>query len=333
LDRTERFYRIERLLRERDSISLAEMMSRLGVSRPTVIRDLAYLRDRMGVPIVFDRARNGYHLADRRDAPRHRLPGLWLNADEIQALRVAARLLVQIEPDLLQAQLAPLEPRLRELLGEDARSAPGPILGDRVCLRAPGRRRVPEGVFQTVAGALLQNRRLRVEHRESGIGRTASRLVSVQRIVHHQDNWFVDAWCHDDESARSIALFFVHSAALAEAPAVLLPPSELARLFDGAYMAADPPGRAAACGEHWARLAFSAECAAEVARHEWHPDQRLRLLDDGRLRVDLPCGEPADWLTLALRYGRHCEVLEPPALRLLVADELMAIARRYAELG
>ncbi|MFN9938741.1 MAG: HTH domain-containing protein, partial [bacterium] len=79
MDRTERFYRIERLLRERASVRLDEFIARLGVSRPTVIRDLAYLRDRMGVPIVFDRGRGGYHLADARESTRHRLPGLWFN--------------------------------------------------------------------------------------------------------------------------------------------------------------------------------------------------------------------------------------------------------------
>jgi predicted DNA-binding transcriptional regulator YafY len=91
---------------------------------------------------------------------------------------------------------------------------------------------------------------------------------------------------------------------------------------------------AAAAGRAgWARLVFSAERAAELVRCHWHPRQRMRLLAGGELQVDLPCADPAQWLGLALQHGRHCEVLGPPALRMLVADELSAIARRYAELG
>jgi predicted DNA-binding transcriptional regulator YafY len=336
VDRTERFYRIERLLRERESISLADLMARLDVSRPTVIRDIAYLRDRMGVPIVFDRARNGYRLADRRESPRHRLPGLWFNADEIRALRVASRLLGQLEPGLLQSQLEPLEPRLRELLGEAGNALADELLLDRVCVLAPGRRHLPEGAFRTVASALLQGRRLSLGYREPGLGRMLGRQVSVQRLVHCQDNWFLDAWCHGEECARSIPLHALASLSLLETAAVLLPLDEVARCFDEAY-----GGAPAAVDEaldkpaamRRVRLVFSPEVAAVIARGNWHPEQRMRLLDDGQLRLDLPCEDPAQWLSLALQYGRHCEVLEPPALRMLVADELMAIARRYSALA
>lgn len=353
MDRTERFYRIERLLRERESISLSDLMARLDVSRPTVVRDIAYLRDRMGVPIVFDRARNGYHLADQRESPRHRLPGLWFNADEIRALRVASRLLVQLEPGFLQSQLEPLEPRLRELLGDEGGALTDAALLERVRVRTAVRHDMPEGAFQTVASALLQRRRLLLGYREASIGRLFGRQVSVQRLVYHRDSWFIDAWIHGDECARTIPLHAVASVSLAEGAALLLPIDEVARYFDQTYgvawapadpaadPAADPPaslapgrpGTAGAAPARRARLVFSAEMAASVARGHWHPDQHLRLLDDGRLRLDLPCEDPAQWLPLVLQHGRHCEVLEPPALRMLVADELTAIARRYSELA
>ena len=354
MDRTERFYRIERLLRERGSISVSDLMARLDVSRPTVIRDIAYMRDRLGMPIVFDRVRNGYHLADGRESPRHRLPGLWFNADEIRALRVASRLLVRIEPDLLTPHVEPLEPRLRELLGDDGGAAADAVLIERVGIRVPGRRRVAEGAFQTIASALLQGRRVSLGYRETGIGRLFGRQVSVQRLVHYQDNWHLDAWVHGTEAACSLPLYCVESLSLTEAAATLLPLDEVARLFDAAYGGRLAPAEAAAAlaaptataataapvapGEankppsRWARLVFSADIAVDVARRQWHPEQRMRLLEDGQLRVDLPFEDPSDWLSLVLQHGRRCEAIEPPALRMLVADELTAIARRYSEL-
>lgn len=56
MDRSERFAIIERLLRSRRTVSFAELQERLEVSRPTLYRDLAYLRDRMGVPLIRDEA-------------------------------------------------------------------------------------------------------------------------------------------------------------------------------------------------------------------------------------------------------------------------------------
>jgi len=45
VDRTERFYRIDRLLRSRHRTSLHGLLDELGVARAAVVRDIQYLRD------------------------------------------------------------------------------------------------------------------------------------------------------------------------------------------------------------------------------------------------------------------------------------------------
>ena len=51
MDRTERFYKIEELLRQRKAVSFAALQAELEVSRSTLKRDLEYLRTRMHAPI------------------------------------------------------------------------------------------------------------------------------------------------------------------------------------------------------------------------------------------------------------------------------------------
>ncbi len=78
--RTERFYRIDQLLRNQRSVSLRQLIDNLEVSRATVRRDLEYLRDRIGAPLVWDRNLRGYRYDTNSDeAPRQPLPGLWLS--------------------------------------------------------------------------------------------------------------------------------------------------------------------------------------------------------------------------------------------------------------
>lgn len=47
MSRTERYATIERLLRSRRAIGFAELQARLEVSRATLFRDIAHLRDRL----------------------------------------------------------------------------------------------------------------------------------------------------------------------------------------------------------------------------------------------------------------------------------------------
>lgn len=57
MDRTERFYKIEMLIRSRGCVSFAELREALEVSPATLKRDLQYLRERMDAPIEYDAAR------------------------------------------------------------------------------------------------------------------------------------------------------------------------------------------------------------------------------------------------------------------------------------
>ena len=76
MDRLERFYKIDRLLKERKVVSFALFSEALGMSRASVKRDLEYMRSRFNAPIEYDRSLNGYRFGAARSGPRYELPGL-----------------------------------------------------------------------------------------------------------------------------------------------------------------------------------------------------------------------------------------------------------------
>ena len=77
MNQTERFYKIDQLLKDGARASFAKLQAALGVSRATLKRDLEYLRTRLNAPIEYDRAANAYTLATPGTGPRYELPGLW----------------------------------------------------------------------------------------------------------------------------------------------------------------------------------------------------------------------------------------------------------------
>ena len=54
MDRTERFYKIQSLLMGKPSVTMKQMQGALEVSRATLNRDLAYMRDRLHIPFAWD---------------------------------------------------------------------------------------------------------------------------------------------------------------------------------------------------------------------------------------------------------------------------------------
>ena len=87
MERTERFYKIDRLLRDNRSVPLERFLEVLSVSKATFKRDIEYMRDRMSAPIVWDRELRGYVFEENvEDHQAYELPGIWFNQSEIFAL-------------------------------------------------------------------------------------------------------------------------------------------------------------------------------------------------------------------------------------------------------
>ncbi len=322
MDRTERFYLIDRLLRDRRCLSLSSLMHELGISRATLLRDLTYMRERLHAPIEFDRSRGGYRLT--QDSGRYALPGMWFNATEIHALLAMQQLLRDIEPGLLAPHVAPLERRLQQLMGGGGFAASAVMQRIRL---VPAAKRAHRGAFfEVAASALLARRQIRVTHFNRNSGETSTRDLSPQRLVYYRDNWYLDSWCHLRQDLRSFAVDALQAVMALPEPAAEVEPERVAERFDGGYGIFSHPSASL----QWARLRFTAWRSRWVEAEQWHPQQRLSKLDTGEVELEVPYHDPRELVGEVLRYGKDCAVLSPPALREAVAGEVRAMAEVYS---
>lgn len=99
MERTERFYKINELLRAKRVVSFSALLSALEVSPATLKRDLKFLCERLHNPIVYSRELGGYQLrAPDAGGPRaHELPGLWFSPREIHALLTMQQLVAGLD--------------------------------------------------------------------------------------------------------------------------------------------------------------------------------------------------------------------------------------------
>lgn len=321
MDRTERFYKIDQLLKNSNAVTFARFHDVLGVSRSTVKRDLEYMRERFNAPIEYVRSSNSYHFGKTRPGPRYELPGLWFNATEIYALLTTLQLLGSLEPGALGAQAPALVERLRAILGGGDHS--WQEVENRIRIFQPERREGNATWFSVIAAALLKRRRLFIRHYNRNEDRTTEREVSPQRLVHYRDNWYLDGYCHLREGLRSFAVDAIQNAVLKDAPAKEVPKAELDAYLGSGY------GIFAGRKVEWATLKFTLKTARWVSAQRWHPDERHRVEKDGSYVLELPYADDRELVMEILKFGPDAEVLAPPALRQRVADALTRAAERY----
>lgn len=321
MERNERFGIIQRLLKGRRTVALAELKERLEASRSTIFRDLAYLRDRLGVPVVHDPEAGGYRLDGCADS--HELPGLWFSAEEIHALLTMQQLLANLDPGgVLGPHIEPLKGRLAKLL--ESGEHPAAEVGRRIRILTIAARRYPAEHFQAIASALLRRRRLLIGYDSRGRGeRTEQREISPQRLVHYRDNWYLDAWCHWRGALRNFSVDAVARARMLDTPALEIDSAQLDDALGTGY------GIFAGRDVRQASLRFTPERARWVAHERWHPDQVGRWDAHGHWLLDLPYADPRELVMDILRHVPEVEVLAPEELRDEVVRRLRAGLRGH----
>src|SRR5690348_7590629 len=266
MDRSERYYKIDRLLKARRVVSFADFKKELGMSAASVKRDLAYMRDRYKAPIEYDREANGYRYVTAGAGPRHELPGLWFSASEVLALLSTLRMLGELQPGVVDVE--PLRERLRAILGTGDHS--WQEVEKRIRIFQPERRAADPQHFGIAATAVLRRTQLWIRHYNRKKDEQTERDVSPQRLVNYRGTWYLDAWCHLRNDLRSFAVDAIRDARLLDARAKEIADAELDAHLGAGY------GIFAGKRVEWATLRFTPEAGRWVSAQTWHPQQRAK---------------------------------------------------------
>lgn len=325
MDRTERFYKIQALLRQRRLVTMRQLCDALEVSRATVCRDLDYLRDRLGVPVSWDALQRAYRLDGiEGQVDGHELPGVWFSEREIHALLTIIELMAQLEPEgLLSQRIAPFRERLEQLLEQGTGSASEAL--KRIRIIPMGQRQISSDHFQLIAHGLLKRRRLHIAYYGRQADIIVPREISPQRLVYYRDNWYLDAYCHLRDGLRSFSIDAIRLANLLDGEAVELGEPEVNAFFESSYGIFNGPSRQVA------RLKFTPFRARWVARERWHPEQVSVLMPDGSYLLDVPYGQDWELIQDILKQGPDVEVLAPESLRDKVTEAIAAMASVYGK--
>jgi len=308
----ERIYQFHELMRgRRTALPMAAIVEQMACSKRTVKRVTRFMRDHLRAPLEFDREYGGYRYRNES----YELPGLWFSATEMLALLSLQKLLGELGPGLLDAQLAPFKTRIENILQSEHLNDAGI---QRIRLLRMSARISDHTCFQTVAGALLHRRQLHITYHARGDNSETVRTVSPQRLVHYRDNWHLDAWCHERQALRTFALDRIRAARMLEDRATDIPEAQL----DAHY--ADGYGIFAGEARHTAILRFTPERARWIADETWHPRQQGQWLDTGEYELRIPYADPRELVMDILRHVPEVEVVATENLRREVLARLLA---------
>lgn len=315
----DRLYAYKTLLSGRRAVPRQEILEKLEISLATFKRDLAKLRDRLNIPVIFDRDLQGYKLENSEK--REELPGLWFTQEEILALLTIQNMLDQLEPGLLGPKLQPLQKKLDSMLASQGLDAQ--VLAQRIRLVHAGKRRLKLKCFELVAKATIERKKIKIQHFNRQTGESVERVISPQQIVHYRDNWYVDAWCHLRNEVRSFSVDAIIRCEDLQHDAKELNTEALRNSMQSGY------GIFGGSAKEWAKVKFTPERARWVKREEWHPEQKSHEAADGSYLLEIPYSDERELMGDLLRHGSNVTVISPSRLKEKMRLELRKMLQSY----
>ena len=289
----------------------------LEVSAKTVMRDVEFMRDRLGLPLAYDAVKHGFHYT----APVRDFPVMKVSQGEVAALLLAQKSLEQFRGTTFERPLAAAFRKLSHSLGGDMEIA-WHELEQALSVRSSGAGLADMQVFDALAQAVMEGAEVEFAYTKLSGEKSEQRTVRPYHLGCIENQWYL--FGHDGArgAVRTFALPRVRAVERTGVRFRRPKNFSLAKILEGSF-AVFEGGQA-----RRVRVRFAGVAARLVGERVWHATQKLKA-DARGLVLEMRVGLSPDLRQWVLGWGAEAEVLEPPELRRAVAGLAKAAAAVY----
>ena len=312
----ERMLRIHEELRRGSLINCTRLVRDLEVSRKTIVRDIAFMRDRLDLPIEYDARINAY----RYTHPVNSFPAVQVTEGELMALLVARRAVEQYKGTPFHRQLEIAFDKLTGGLKDRISFSPADELSS-VSFKNMGLGKADLTVFNALSAAVLKQNEVSFDYRKPGDSRRTRRRVQPYHLSHRQNLWYLVGHDIERDALRTFAVPRIADVRVLAATFVRPPDFSPEKFFANAL------GVLGGSGDYRVRLRFAA--ADRVRERVWHESQGLRDLSDGGIELTMHLGALPEAESWILSWGDQVEVLAPTELIRSIQETVVRLVARY----
>jgi predicted DNA-binding transcriptional regulator YafY len=320
-DQLSRQWRLLQLIDRPVGITVDDAAGELGCHRRTIWRDLRVLQD-AGFPLFDEKAADGYRGLWRLSPEfRANLP-LKLTLAEMAALVMSRDLLASLGASALGPSISAAFEKLSRVLSKDALHLLD-RMRETIGVRALGAKlQTPVAEFiPALQSALLDRRTVRARYYSYSRDEEMQRSIDPYQLTYFNGGVYLVGHCHLRQTVRVFAIERIRSLQVLRSTFTIPLTFDAKEYLEGAWgiLRGDLVT---------VRVLFSKAVARYIKGRLWHPSQKFRELDDGRLEVNLRVADTLEVRRWILGYGVHAEVLEPVPLRGALRAEAEALVAR-----
>lgn len=306
----------------RFGMTINELRREMGVTRRTLYRDLDMLED-AGYRFVKEGGGGGLSKKWRFPPGMRKAPDKPYTESELLSLYFCMNLLQPFRGTPLRDGLESILAKIEATFTEKEREYFGDLLFTHVAKMTPSKdyRRHAASVG-ILSRACLERRKVEVTYR-AGDNKSKTYSFGPYCIAYYGGELYTIGWSDLRESVRTLRVDRI--AAIRplgerfERPGDFDPEDYLGRSF-GIYSEGQ---------QERVRIEFAREAARVVREREWHPTQRIEERPGGKVILKMTVQGLAEVARWVLYHAPYARVLEPEALRVLVAENAARVASTH----
>jgi predicted DNA-binding transcriptional regulator YafY len=314
----ERMLRIHQQLKDERYPNCRTLAEELEVVQKTIQRDLDFMRDRLNLPIEYDRQHSGFHYTE----PVTSFPSIEVSEGEIVALFVAQKALAQYAGTPFEQTLRAAFQKITSGL-EDRVMFGWEDLDSSISFRGIGRSVADLDVFQAVSKAVLSSEEISFDYHKLRSPDYERRRVQPYHLGSVENQWYLFAFDLDRRQIRTFVLSRMravkHDGTKFQRPDNF----SIERHLRGSF------GVFSATGEFAVRIRFDQFAGMLIREREWHPSQKVKVLPDGGCELALELASLEEVERWILSWSDHAQVLDPPELVQSVRHRMEAALQHY----
>jgi proteasome accessory factor B len=306
--------RIHQAIQSGSFPNASNLAQQLEVSTKSIHRDLEFMRDRLQLPLEFDRARLGYFYTEAVSA----FPTVQITEGELFALVVAEKALQQyrgtsFEKPLLSA-IKKMEQSLPETISLDLADVERAI-----SFRTRAEPILDLKVFDGLAKATAARQQVELTYRKPGMQQTEQRLVDPYHLANINGEWFLFAFDHLRKDIRTFVPARIKSIRSTGKSFVRQKQFSLDARLRNSF------GVHSGAGAYDVELRFNARVADYIREKKWHDSQELRVLSNGEVELRMKLSSLLEVERWVLGWGGNAVVVRPVELAQAVKDSAKRI--------
>jgi len=314
----ERMLRIHQAIQSGGYPNASTLARELEVSVKSVQRDLAFMRDRLDLPLAYHPQRYGYFYTEEVGA----FPSLQITEGELFALLVAEKALQQYRGTNFEKPLVSAFKKMAASL-PDTVSIHLADWDQAISFRTSALPILDLDTFDALARAAARREQIEIVYRKPGRTAGEPRVIDPYQLANINGEWFLFAYDHLRQDLRTFAPTRIQAVKVTGERFVR------PKRFSIDHRLRDSFGVLSGEETHAVTIRFNAFAAEYIREKRWHPSQAVEARPDGGLELTLKLSSLIEVQRWVLSWGGNAVVIRPPELIALIRDEARRITAAY----